>query len=502
VTESPALDIALGYIKRGWSPIPLPDRSKKPPDGDTGWPLLRLDAKTAPQYFNGGLQNIGVLTGAASGGLVDIDLDDALAVRLAPAFLPATEAIFGRKGNSNSHYLYTVTDGAGPRITFKDSDEKMLVEYRGDGTQTVFPGSRHKDTGESVEWIKDGRPARILRAELLRAVGGLAAATLIAKRWHEKTRDELCSRVVGAMLRAGAPQEKVEEFITAIGQTVGDEELRDRVKKVRRCAAILKAGGNDARKVYGWPKLEEFTDRETVRLFRTWLGLAADIEPFPLSLIHSAAEFNALDIPPREPILEGLLLTRSLVEVFAKRGVGKTFFALSMGLAVARGAGKFLEWTVHKARRVLYIDGEMSGAELQERLRKFCGNNAPQNFDILASDTFYQMFETSMNLANAEQQQRFLAMLDALEARERLPEVRLRPSSPERASALDGPAYRPVRRCARCRSTSPPMNSPPPLWHAARWRTKKGSGQRPWKTRPRAGRLKPLRSDMRRWWKS
>ncbi len=47
----------------------------------------------------------------------------------------------------------------------------MLVEYRGDDVQTVFPGSRHKDTGEAIAWSKDGAPARITREKLERAVG-------------------------------------------------------------------------------------------------------------------------------------------------------------------------------------------------------------------------------------------------------------------------------------------------------------------------------------------
>ncbi len=225
------------------------------------------------------------------------------------------------------------------------------------------------------------------------------------------------------MLRASAPPEAVEAFITAIGTAVGDEELRDRVRKIRRVAQILKKGNEDSRKVFGWPTLAEIIGKDSVRLVRNWLGLKDQVEPFPLELVHSVAEFVSLLIPPREPILDGLLLTKSLVEVFSKRGVGKTFFTLSLCLCIARGTGKFMEWPVHKARRVLYVDGEMSGSELQERLRKFCAGNAPRNLDILASDTFYQLFQTSMNLASVAQQEQFMGLLDALEAQGRLQEV-------------------------------------------------------------------------------
>jgi hypothetical protein len=52
----------------------------------------------------------------------------------------------------------------------------------------------------------------------------------------------------------------------------------------------------------------------------------------------------------------------------AKRGVGKTHFGLSIAYAVATG-GSFLKWSAPKARKVCYLDGEMSGYGLQERLR-------------------------------------------------------------------------------------------------------------------------------------
>jgi putative DNA primase/helicase len=146
-------------------------------------------------------------------------------------------------------------------------------------------------------------------------------------------------------------------------------------------------------------------------------------EPFPLSLIHSAAEFSALNIPPRESIIDGLMATKTLTEVFAKRGLGKTMLVLYFAVAVARGDKQFLSWTINKARRVLYVDGEMSGSELQERLRKFAGTSMPELLDILASDTFYQTFQRSMNLANEVQQTQFIDMLDALAAIDRAPEV-------------------------------------------------------------------------------
>ena len=57
---------------------------------------------------------------------------------------------------------------------------------------------------------------------------------------------------------------------------------------------------------------------------------------------------------------------KGLAMIFAPRGVGKTWVALSIAHAIASG-GDFLRWRAPQPRRVLYIDGEMPAVTLQER---------------------------------------------------------------------------------------------------------------------------------------
>src|SRR5262245_2509274 len=89
------LDIALDYIGRGWNPVPVNYRAKKPSAG-SGWQLRIIDATNAAHYFNGGEMNIGVVLGPSSQGLTDVDLDCDEARAIAPYILPRTGAIFGR----------------------------------------------------------------------------------------------------------------------------------------------------------------------------------------------------------------------------------------------------------------------------------------------------------------------------------------------------------------------------------------------------------------------
>jgi hypothetical protein len=79
--------------------------------------------------------------------------------------------------------------------------------------------------------------------------------------------------------------------------------------------------------------------------------------------ITSAAEFARRDIPPREKIVDPWLPTSSLSMIFAPRGLGKTWLALSLSTAISRGED-FLSFDVPTPRTVLYVDGEMALADL------------------------------------------------------------------------------------------------------------------------------------------
>lgn len=79
------------------------------------------------------------------------------------------------------------------------------------------------------------------------------------------------------------------------------------------------------------------------------------------------ADFLALAIPEREMLLDPILPAQGLVMVFAPRGIGKTHLGLAMAYAVASG-GTALRWPAPKPAPVLYVDGEMPGRTMQERV--------------------------------------------------------------------------------------------------------------------------------------
>lgn len=97
------LEAALCWIQRGFSPVPIPHRSKRPVL--ERWQQLEITSETAPQYFNQTSQNIGVLLGDRHGS-TDVDCDCAEAITAARQLLPETNLIFGRQSKPFSHFLY------------------------------------------------------------------------------------------------------------------------------------------------------------------------------------------------------------------------------------------------------------------------------------------------------------------------------------------------------------------------------------------------------------
>jgi hypothetical protein len=190
-------EIASDYLNRGWQPIPVRIRTKAPVL--PGWQKLRLRQDQLADYLVDPC-NVGIILGEPSGGLVDVDIDDLTALCLADRFLPPTQAIFGRESKPRSHRLYRVTD-PGPTRKFQ-ANKNLVVEYRANGSQTVFPGSIHP-SGEVVEWVENGAPAEVSREVLLDALDRLLDAVRVALTGQELLERALNNVSVGTRNERG-----------------------------------------------------------------------------------------------------------------------------------------------------------------------------------------------------------------------------------------------------------------------------------------------------------
>jgi putative DNA primase/helicase len=124
---------------------------------------------------------------------------------------------------------------------------------------------------------------------------------------------------------------------------------------------LLNAFDEQAAKMFHPPEHEDYSELKKL---------------LPIEAVD-AHTLAAMTFKPRDVILDPWLHTQDLCMVFAARGIGKTHFAMSVAYAVATG-GTFAKWSAPKPKKVLYLDGELPGGVMQQRLLMHCPDNEPE----------------------------------------------------------------------------------------------------------------------------
>jgi hypothetical protein len=337
---SRSLDCAIDYLSHGWMPIPIPHGSKNP--NRKGWQKERWSRDDLPRCFSDG-QNIGLLLGAPSSGLVDVDLDAPEARAIAESVLPLTSMISGRASSPSSHLWY-ICNPLIPTTKFLDpslaktDNRAMLIEARSTGGQTVVPPSIHP-TGEIYQWQGELSPALVSGDDLLQSVRKLAACTLAARHWKQGQRHNTSLAIAGTLLRAGWLRGSVERFIRLVSTAANDEEIEDRVGTVETTERKIIAG----EKTTGLPSLADLIGDRVVACFQKWLALdlvvhkhnSESIDEDSIKLVCLAdVEPEKVDFLWYPYIPKGKL---TLLE--GDPSVGKSWFTCAIATATAAGAG-------------------------------------------------------------------------------------------------------------------------------------------------------------------
>jgi RecA-family ATPase len=381
-----ALDIALGYIARGWNPVPIPYRAKAP--ADTGWQTRIVTRAMAPRYFNGSAMNIGVVLGPTSGGLTDVDLDCDEAIAIAAYVLPKTDAIFGRPSKRASHWLYATdlaVDSEVAALQFRHPTSKaMIVELRvggAKGAQTVFPGSTHEQ-GEAITWEESGEPASVDGDDLRHRVRALAAYSLVAKHWPPDGARHHAALVLGGFLaRAGKPVTEIKYLVEAIAKAANDKEPRNRRDAAKDAAEAYRAG----KTAYGLPTMREMFSTEVANKVAEWLdyaerahasdGEAPEVEtPPPNDEPRVVPRLQWIDmsswdhepVPEREWAILNRVPNKQVGLFSGEGGTGKSIIELTKDVAhvIAR------DWlgSMPRLGPAMYIGAEDEKDELHRRL--------------------------------------------------------------------------------------------------------------------------------------
>lgn len=126
-------------------------------------------------------------------------------------------------------------------------------------------------------------------------------------------------------------------------------------------------------------------------LDKAFAGIKTGEAPHAPLVISTASQLLKKNFKKRESLMMSggghpVFHTSSINQVHAFRGVGKTAFALGLCGALANG-GKFLQWKATRQFRVLYVEGELPGEELQERVRTLVGENEKNgNFAVITPE--------------------------------------------------------------------------------------------------------------------
>jgi hypothetical protein len=231
--------------------------------------------------------NIGILTGEPSNNLIDVDIDDPAAARYAPYFLPKTSCVFGRASKPKSHWAYRVPH-SGTRVTFGLKGEGMVIEVRGDGCCTVFPGSVHP-SGEFIEFDDpdDFTPGRSTSEGLIRAATQIAIATAIHPYWSEAShsRHSLALALAAFLARREWKQEDVSKLIEAIATEANDEEVADRL----RCVDDTFLAHAHGREISGDEELHQLIGTELTECIGSWVSGKASKKKKKLALLLRAS---------------------------------------------------------------------------------------------------------------------------------------------------------------------------------------------------------------------
>jgi len=318
--------------------------------------------------------------------IVDIDFDNLSAIKFRH-LLPLDTLIIGKIVDGvkiPTHYFYRYKGNKKTLKHFEDRNklDSVIVEIL-TNTQTVAGG------GNRV--IINNVPPKNLTdseySELVKIVRKICLMTMLAQYYPKKGgRDDYCLIIAGCLARyTDWPTWEKENFLKEICNVVGDEEINNRLAKISYQEEQLKLN----EEVYG---IEAFS--KEIKLEKSicgdwwnWVNNRVLEETTPITAL-TLLEFVERKYPPAEYLLYPLVAKEKIIQIWAAPGIGKTLFSLELACALANGQNflKYEWWNKSKPIPVLYVEGEMSAIELQERvnhtIERYRNENIEFNYNL------------------------------------------------------------------------------------------------------------------------
>jgi KaiC/GvpD/RAD55 family RecA-like ATPase len=338
--------------------------------------------------------------------IVDIDFDDLSAIQF-QHLIPLDTLIIGKVVNgikipTHCFYRYKGKKVKLTHLENRNKKDSVIVEVL-TNTQTVAGG------GNRV--IINNVPPRELSdseySDLVKNVRKIALATMLAKHYPKQGgRDQYCLILAGCLARYTDWQTyEKEDFLRGILSVVGDPEVKSRVAKISYQEEQFKLG----KEVYGIEAYSKETniDKSICGNWWNWINNKLLEETTPITAL-SLREFVKRDYPPAEYLLYPLVAKEKIIQIWASPGIGKTLFSLEMACSLANGTAflKYEWWNNSKPVPVLYVEGEMSAIELQQRINltieRYGDEGLNFNFDMFKIAPLREQLNHSFDPLNTE----------------------------------------------------------------------------------------------------
>jgi hypothetical protein len=340
------MEYALSYANQGYTVFPLQPNGKQPLT-DHGFKDASRDPETIRQWWTKWPDaNVGIVTGKVSGVVVlDVDRKHGVdgVVSMAELEIPKTLTI--RTPSGGFHLFFKAPSGT---IVPRRIGVKPGLDILGEGGYVVAAGSwvngssyeiaRNLPIAECPECLINLAQRAVLREEPVKDVQGKIAAG---------GRNNYLTTVGGKLRRIGFTQDELIASLLAVNSSRLNPPLSD--AEVRRTAASVARYEPD--------------------------GQAIESSEQPAAItVKPIEELLAATYPPIEFISQPVLLHPGLCLLYGPSGISKTYFVLAWAMAIASGQ-KFLKWQNEVPRGVLYVDGELGGRVMQQRVRMLQGGH-------------------------------------------------------------------------------------------------------------------------------
>lgn len=368
-------DAAIKYAKRGWSVFPV--RKNKTPYTNNGFKDATTDTQVITNWWKKFPDaNVAIATGSKSNGLViiDIDIDEDKGIHGDESFqdwcndeglyIDSLTAVSGRGGK---HLYFTSTEKYGCKIGALPG-----VDIKGEGGYIIAPPSIHENGNayffdgdedeDEIVCLQEDSDAEYFFNEMFKGSSGDNKPLEIPKEVNEGNRNDMLFKMASSLQAKGVEDDVILATLQGYNEKnccppLSDEELEGIVANVLR------------RYEKGSQKKEEEPEKEKeskkIRKLKTAESLMSRDIPMPKTFVGVGNELPLL--------VEGTCI------LSAKPKLGKSWFALALCLAVAKGES-FLGYKTHKCS-TLYLDLETSEAIQKKRLVKILqGEQAPTNF--------------------------------------------------------------------------------------------------------------------------